>query len=131
MFINKRIILPFLLLAWTIIFAHSIIPHHHHVDYFQAEHKHSHDHCIKDHENHSVENIGFSECTHDCSSNACHFHVDVLTKVSVDNIFIINQENKIFEGLSYNEIDWLRNSKEFVSEQIPKTDHLRGPPISA
>ncbi len=120
---NKYIILPFLFLAWTIIFAHSIVPHHHHSENYQAE-------CNHNHAQHSIfeENTEFQNCDHDCNDHVCHFHVEVLTKISIDNIFIANIENTFFNYISF--LETCNNSFyfEFVSDQIPQSNHLRGPP---
>jgi hypothetical protein len=119
---NKYIILPFLFVAWTIIFAHSIVPHHH------AEK--SHTEC-----NHHAQNANFEEsteihnCNHDGNDHVCHFHVEVLTKASIDNIFIADTENAFFNYLSFSETNKNTFNTNFVFENIPKTNHLRGPPI--
>lgn len=118
---NKYIILPFLLFAWTIIFAHSIIPHHHHSGDVHSECSHCYTH---------LENLtSYNDCGHDCTDHACHFHVDVLTKVNIDNNFIASAEN------TYSNYSLEINSGKivsdiaFFSDQIPKTNYLRGPPI--
>ena len=119
----KNIILPFLLTAWAIIFAHSIIPHHHHVSDVQSE-------CHQCH-NHFEKIISYDDCDHDCTDHACHFHVDILTKFSIDNVFIKKSDN------NYSNYPVKSNSgniifyKAFFSEQIPKTNYLRGPPMVA
>ncbi len=120
---NKYIILPFLLLAWTIIFAHSIVPHHHHAE-------NSHTEC-----NHHAQNINFEESTeiHDCNQDGndhvCHFHVEVLTKVSIDNIFIADTEDVFLNYLSVFEINKNNFNSNFVFQDIPTSNYLRGPPI--
>ena len=127
---NKYIILPFLLLAWTIIFAHSIIPHHH-FEEIQTEHKHSHSHSHHHHEHTSEDALGFNDCDDDCNDHVCHFHVEILTQVSLDNILIPNTENTLYTDITCIETNNYNYYKEFVSDQIPKTDHLRGPPTIA
>ena len=120
---NKYIILPFLFLAWTIIFAHSIIPHHH------SENHHSE--CNHNHAQHVnlEESAEIQDCDHDSNDHICHFHVEVLTKVSIDNIFIADTEDTFFNYLSFFEINKKNFISNFVFEDIPKTNHLRGPPV--
>ena len=123
---NKYIILPFLLLAWTIIFAHSIIPHHHHSEDVLYECNHNHIQDVN-----FVESSEIHDCDNDSNGNTCHFHVDVLTKVSLDNVFVTNVGNAFLYKLncleSHNNIFVL----DFISDQIPKTNYLRGPPHTA
>jgi hypothetical protein len=121
---NRFIILPFLILAWTIIFAHSIIPHHHHSEEPISKCTHGHTH-----EAHFYEGTEIHDCDHDCNDHACHFHVDVLTQVSIDNIFLVNTEDTFFKYLSITETSNNSFYIEFVSDQIPQSNYLRGPPI--
>ena len=120
---NKYIILPFLFIAWTIIFVHSIIPHHHHSENFHSECNHH------SHETHFSESSEINSCDHGCNDHACHFHVEVLTKISIDNIFIINIENSLFNDITCIETSNANYCHEFISDQIPQTNYLRGPPI--
>jgi hypothetical protein len=131
---NKKVILSFLFLAWSIIFAHSIVPHHHHFELISAQkghccHEHNDHHEGHDHhqDDYSV-TTEFDFCDHNESNHTCHFHVDVLTKVSVDNFFILKQEKELYDDLNCIETNNYIYYKEFVSDKIPKTEHLRGPP---
>ncbi|MBU8893065.1 MAG: hypothetical protein KOO66_09820 [Bacteroidales bacterium] len=119
---NKYSILPFLLLAWTIIFAHSVIPHHHSENFHSECSHHSH-------ETHFSEMSEIHDCNHECNDHTCHFHVDVLTKVSVDNVFITNNINTFLNNLNFSESYDNGFFVDFISNQIPKTNHLRGPPV--
>ena len=127
---NKYIILPFLLIAWTIIFAHSIVPHHHH---FEERIVQNDCHHESHHEHHDyIEESLIPEyhcCTQDSEDHACHFHVETLTQISIDNIFISNDTNPLFSDLSCIETTHTNYIEEFVSGKIPKANHLRGPPI--
>lgn len=132
---NKRIILSILFLAWTIIFAHGIIPHHHHVEKFCLEktshsHDHHHHHYPHQHEN-DLWNDQIHECNHDCHDHTCHFHVEVLTQISIDKTFIANIENTFFSYSPLKEKNDYTYNTEIVFDQLPKTDHLRGPPVIA
>jgi len=120
---NKKIILTFLFLAWTIIFAHSIIPHHHHTNIIHDECHHCYTHLEK------VTSI--YECDHDCSDYACHFHVDVLTKLNIDNDFIVSSDNNYSNYIFEMNLERNPFSDGFFPDQIPKTNYLRGPPIIA
>ena len=124
---NRYIILLFLFLAWTIIFVHSIVPHHHSENHLSEDH---HTECNHDHSHHLKfdESAGFHDCDHDCNDHACHFHVDVLTQVSIDNIFITNSENTFFNYLSFQKNNNCSYYIEFISTQFLTTNHLRGPP---
>jgi len=118
---NKYILTPFLLLAWAVIFAHSVIPHHHHVSYVQSECHHGHN---------NLENVKlYNDCDHDCSDHACHFHVDVLTKISIDQVFIATTDNNYTSYLIERELLKFVFDKAFFSDQILKTNYLRGPPM--
>ncbi len=123
---NKYIILPFLLLAWTIIFAHSIIPHHHYSENHHSECNHNHAQNVN-----LEENAEIQDCDHDSNDNICHFHVEVLTKISVDNVFITNKENTFLNNFDFSESYDNIFFVDFISDQLPKTDHLRGPPIKS
>lgn len=148
---NKYIILPFLLLAWTIIFAHSIVPHHHHSDdkliknshnqnykhghghnhnhnHNENPHKHEHEH---EHEISELEIAGFHDCDHDCHDHACHFHVEVLTQVTIDNVFVNNSENSFFNYLPDLLTERCSYYLEFISSQKIEINYLRGPPSIA
>ena len=120
---NKYIISPFLFLAWTIIFVHSIIPHHHHDEDLFSD-------CVQCHVH--GETISESSCIwdHDVDSkdHVCHFKVETFTQVSIDNIFIVNTDNILLKSVSVSRADNIEFYSEFVSEQIPKTNFLRGPP---
>jgi hypothetical protein len=107
--------------AWTIIFAHSIVPHNHHDIQIECNHSHVHSH----------DQIGVEEfqcCDHDSKEHTCHFHVEIFTQVSIDNIFIPNNENSLFADSISVETNSYIYYKEFVSEQVFKTNYLRGPP---
>lgn len=123
---NKYIILPFLFLAWTIIFAHSIIPHHHHLHELNAE-------CDFGHETHThvIEKEEFHDCEHECSDNACHFQIEIITKGAIDNDFVANVNDTYFRNLSSITPDHNIFYDAFISDQIPQTNYLRGPPSIA
>jgi hypothetical protein len=123
---NKAIILPFLFLAWTIIFAHSIVPHNHHDTFHETK-------CLNNHHEHNTQSNLFAEihdCDSDCGGHVCHFHVDVLTQVSIDNIFIINNESQLFNSITYLETNRYNFYNQVVSDADRETNYLRGPPSS-
>ena len=124
---NKYIILPFLLLAWGVIFAHGIVPHHHHINHVSSEctsqtHQSS-DHLCNEEEDHSIK-----ECSQDCHDQACHFHVEILTQVSIDHVFISHTENSLFSDITSFEKKLVSYYQEFIPDQIPQKYYLRGPP---
>lgn len=121
---NKYIILPFLFVAWTIIFAHSIVPHHHHSEEVVSECNHCDDHGVP-----ALEIEEIHDCDHDCNNFTCHFHIEVLTKVSIDNIFIADTEDAFLNYLSFFEINKNNFNSNFVFQNIPTSNYLRGPPI--
>jgi len=122
---NRRVILPFLLLAWTIIFAHSIIPHHHHLGRVHSEKAHqSHSH----HHTFDFSTEYFGDCDDDCHDHTCHFHIDVLTQISVDKVFISNVETDFYSYKPLERKQQFIYISEIFFEQIPKTNYLRGPP---
>ena len=120
---NKKIILPFLLLAWTIIFAHSIIPHHHH------DPDEILNHCKYHHStNFNIVQEELHDCDHDCGGHTCHFHVDVLTKLNIDKDFIISSENIIAYNISVVESEGYIYNQDFITQLFSETNFLRGPP---
>lgn len=68
------------------------------------------------------------DCDHDSGSHACHFHVEVLTQVSIDNVFIVNTENNFLSHISFLEISNSSFYLEFVSNPVFNSNYLRGPP---
>lgn len=120
---NKYIISPFLFLAWAIIFVHSIIPHHHHEENFFAEciECHVHGHTLSD-------NSCIWNNDNDSKDHVCHFKVETFTQVSIDNIFIVNSDNSFLSSSISRDVHNIDYYVEFISEQIPKTNFLRGPP---
>ena len=126
---NKYIILPFLFLAWTIIFAHNIVPHHHHSDE-TLEQNQCHHESHNENEHH-IENLQIPEydcCEQDTQEHACHFRVEILTQISIDHVFISNDYNSLFSDLSCVETTHTSYIEEFISDKIHKTNYLRGPP---
>lgn len=121
---NKKFILPFLFLAWTIIFAHSIIPHHHHSEDIISV-------CTQCnlHDAHFFGDEEIQDCDLDCNNFTCHFQVKILTQVSIDNVFIITAENSLDNYLCYIESKTHEYYTYFIPDQIHKTKFLRGPPI--
>jgi Family of unknown function (DUF6769) len=130
---NKNIILPFLLLAWTIIFSHSIVPHHHHFELSSIEKDHCHhdQHEGHDHESDFSLTAEFDCCDHNESGHACHFHVEILTQVSIDNIFIASKEKTLYSNISCVKTNHFSFYQDNISEEFPKTNYLRGPPSIA
>ncbi len=124
---HKFIILPFLLTAWAIIFAHSIIPHHHHNQNDTLSHC-QYNQVLTDLD---IQQEQFNNFDHDCTDHACHFHVDVLTKISIDQVFITNSDNDYSNYLIESKSGKMVFDKAFFSDQIPKTNYLRGPPLLA
>ena len=123
---NKNILLSFLLLAWAIIFAHSVVPHNHHFFEQVSECTHEHSHDLEYEVNAEVH-----DCDHDCNDQACHFHVDILAQVSIDDIFTISSKNTYLNYFSLKETKTFNYFVEFVSNKVPKTNYLRGPPITS
>ncbi|MGM0505429.1 MAG: hypothetical protein ACQESQ_12455 [Bacteroidota bacterium] len=120
---NKKIILPFLLLAWTIIIAHSIIPHHHH----DSHHDFVCSHCYANHhQNTFTEEINEQN---DCHEHACHFQIEVLRQVSIDPVFIAAPEHFFADFLAIQKSE--RNTFYIVARYEPLffANHLRAPPI--
>lgn len=116
---NKYILTPFLLLAWAVIFAHSVIPHHHHVHNSQNV-------CYHHHENKVVGN--YSE-THDCEGHTCLFQVDILSQISIDHIFIKSAELKLNQNpylvcFTIYEKPYYLIKKEFYNPNL-----MRAPPV--
>ncbi|HSH51378.1 MAG TPA: hypothetical protein VK982_06610 [Bacteroidales bacterium] len=119
---NKKAVIPFLLLAWAIIFAHSIIPHHHH----DPDHDFVCNHCHANHHNTFTEEINDYD---DCDDHACHFQIEVLRQVSIDPVFIATSEH-LFSVFFPNQKSE-RNTFyiEIRYEPLFFTNQLRAPPI--
>ncbi len=120
---NKRIILPFLFLAWAIIFAHSIIPHHHHD-------KGAIECCTKCNVQgfFADKEVQVWDADHNHSEHVCQYKVETLTHGSIDKIFIVNTENDFLRSVRLDEANIPAYYYEFVSYHIPWTKFLRGPP---
>ena len=123
---NKFVILPFLIFAWTIIFAHNIVPHHHHSENLFTECSYGHIHGEE-----LLDVAEIHDCDHECTDNACHFEVEIFTRVSLDNIFIVNVENYFLNHISFVKLSNTNYYPEFVSKQIVKSNYLRGPPYTS
>jgi hypothetical protein len=130
---NKKVILPFLFLAWTIIFAHSIIPHHHHseVNFLGKNHCQHEQHKSHDYQSDFSVSTEFDCCDHNENGHVCHFHVEVLRQFSIDNIFISAKENNLYSNLNCEKTNHINFYQNIVSEEFPKTNYLRGPPSKA
>ena len=116
--------LPFLFFAWAIIFAHSIVPHHHHSENIVSECNHDYAH-----DTHYLENSEINNCDHNGNDYTCHFHVEIFTQVSIDNIFLVSSEDLFLNYLSFSEVSNNSYYIEFITDQITNTNYLRGPPI--
>lgn len=120
---NKYIILSFLGLAWTIIFLHSVIPHNHHSDDLFSEFHYCYLHQVS-----VLGEVEINSGDHNCHGHVCHFHVDLLTQFSIDNVFIANTSNTFFNYLTFVETFNDNHCAEFVNNQIVDANYLRGPP---
>ncbi|MCG8411568.1 MAG: hypothetical protein MI739_09820 [Bacteroidales bacterium] len=120
--------MSFLFLACAIIIAHGIVPHHHHVLHINScnntdgHHHHKHSHTSK---------TFFEEALnhdHDCEEHACHFHIEDLPQISIDKVFIINNNEPLFSILYYVETKKLYYYDILFVDQTLDTNYLRGPP---
>ena len=68
------------------------------------------------------------DCDHHSGMHECHFRVEILIQISIDNIFIGNTDNKFQNHISCVEASNTSLFIEFVSEQVPISNYLRGPP---
>ena len=80
---NKAIILTPLLFAWTIIFAHSIIPHNHHHESVEE----CKTHTDNSNDNHRTDFVSFfsSHDHHSEDNNHCHFNINTTLTKYVDS----------------------------------------------
>ena len=120
---NKYIILPFLFIAWTIIFVHSIVPHHHH----DEQNTNLCSHCDVQGFS-SEEKFQIWDTEHHHTDHVCQFKIETIAHGSIDKLFIANIENSFFKSVIIKETNVLDFYGNFFSDQIPKTKHLRGPP---
>jgi hypothetical protein len=120
---NKKVVIPFLLLAWTIIFAHSIIPHHHHDSYHDLVCNHCH---ASYHQNTFTEEINDHD---DCHEHACHFQFEVLSQVSIDPVFIAAAQYFDSDFLPIQQTERNTFYIENRYEPLFYTNQLRAPPI--
>jgi len=130
--IKKWVILSFLLFAYSIILAHNIIPHHHHVHDIHFCFQYCSEHC--NHEANSQETSPYSD--HTCLSyindpedcNTCFFSVDPYLNHSIDHIFIIAKPTGYFQ----NEIPSLKlkikNRDIKIEDKFLSFIYLRAPP---
>ncbi len=91
---NKAIILAPLLFAWTIIFAHTIIPHNHHNESVEECKSHTNNSSDK----HKIDFVSFfsSHDHHSEAHNHCHFNINTtLTKYVDSPVAYFYSENTI------------------------------------
>lgn len=120
---NKFVISFFLFFAWTIIFAHSIIPHNHHVDNLPYECNHAQAH------NTSLEsNNVFFHGDIDFDSHTCHFHVDLLTQISVDHGYIASSELQSLGCFTSVYKIYFAPLRASFDNPFLDNNHLRAPP---
>ena len=120
---NKYIIFSFLYLAWAIIFAHSVIPHRHHdpndnIKLCKLHNKNTH----------LLEHESIHDHDDDCSGHTCHFHVDVLIKINIDDNFISSSGNLIVNNFEVIEAKEFIYNQELITLNFSETNYLRGPP---
>lgn len=119
---NKWIILPLQILAWTIIFVHSIVPHHHHLDSFEEK-------CIScdDHPSNGLSAF-FSDHDHNVKHHSCHFQVDILTQISIDQVFIASAALDVYECTYVFTNKNYTSSQGLISNFVCNNKLLRAPP---
>ena len=138
---NKRVIFLSLLLAYSLMLAHSLIPHHHHETPDEAVHHHNqhnneHDHS-NDH-NHSHDNGDKQDghATHFVHQPGINYYVpstnDLLSfkpDILLDIFYIV--EDEILPGLhnSALEITWHPESPPPLLTNTSSTLFRRGPPV--
>ncbi|MEP7231108.1 MAG: hypothetical protein ABI691_12695 [Ginsengibacter sp.] len=129
---KKRFISSILLCAFSVIFAHSIIPHHHHEEESTAQHQGSHD---DDHEDIDHDFLGeaFSHFQHEAGSNIVYETASPVYQFSKVNLekgsfflvaYIVEALHK--PPLKHRELYTIN----FSSSSYSGTSLLRGPPVS-
>ncbi|MEE4196774.1 MAG: hypothetical protein V2I54_03955 [Bacteroidales bacterium] len=112
------------MLSWAIIFVHSIIPHHHH----DIHHLQGCNHCHGTHPHpNDVQEINDHP---DAQDHACHFHVEVLSKVSIDHVFLANSGNVLDQLLPLQNSEQKSYYPDTYYESLFYTRPLRAPPYS-
>jgi len=120
---NKKAVIPFLLLAWTIIFAHSIIPHHHHHSNHNVVCSYCH---ASHHQNTFAEELNDHHESHD---HTCNFQIEVLKQVSIDPVFIAAPEHFFADFLPIQKSERNIFYIETRYEPLFYTNQLRAPPV--
>jgi hypothetical protein len=122
--LTKIFIYP-LLLAWSIIFAHDTIPHHHESSYHTEIQGALHHHEKDAHDN-EVSHFGKNDHNH------CHFSVTLLRNFSLDHNFFSPQAGPIHFQVPNKIISY---PKEFITQKWNSVflEHiqLRAPPFFA
>ena len=106
----------FLLLAFTFLLAHNFIPHHHHVDIVETDHRsHEHGHAHHHHSDSSDHKKNQEKKSHEDKEHESHFsYTDlVFTHSDLTNIFSKRKDLKISHPTSL-----LENQSAFSFQQV-------------
>lgn len=131
---NKHFIFLSLLSAYMLMFAHSVIPHHHHQNKDEADNHHQHEHTAHHHDGENSE--GHSHTSHFVHSpdfgtyitpsaskfsDLSQFHLDLLFFAPIAFNFHVQSFVTV--------VDWLPDLPPPYKSYTPLPNGLRGSPI--
>ena len=122
---KRNFIVAFLLLAFTVVLAHSIIPHHHHHDEVEAE--------SNDHEHHDENSLEHSFEHYMHAGNSTDYFIpssnDLILSTGICDNFIAPyfqfSANELI--VYFGKTNYTKN-ENFISAESPYSNGLRGPP---
>ncbi|MBK3519706.1 hypothetical protein [Carboxylicivirga marina] len=144
--VKIRVHIATLLLAiYSIVFAHNVIPHHHHLDIvnnlvamFDAHEANHHHHHYSDHSHtcdHHHEHSEKVNHQHDHDSHeACHFEVRPINSKTEHTHFVLVVINSVFDFHIDNDEE-LKHESDYTPPKLPEGYNLavplRAPPVFA
>jgi hypothetical protein len=132
--LKKYFILSFLLIAYTIVLAHSIIPHHHHDEDHEMEQSSAHHDHDGDNDHHDDSGLSHDFENYHHANNATDFHQQSDIKMSsttLTSLYIISLFNFTMESVETRP-PILRQSKDHILflQHTLSSKGLRAPPCA-
>jgi len=123
---EKKIKALVFLLAWIVIFMHSIVPHDHHETDVAG--------CFNLVHSHSSDDNQFDKVTRiedlPCGDTVCHLNAFEYLHLNTDNLFLLHDKTSSENICEISVPINIRRSFEFVSDPHLGKPALRAPPLS-
>lgn len=115
-----------LLIAWSVIFAHGIVPHNHSDEFIHCCHN------LVDSHSQSSE-LSDKTLLYDSipsGETVCHYSGFLFLQLNADHIIILS-DKAVFQNPAEKQVsDLPEKSKQFISDPHPGSSALRAPPLS-